>query len=695
MDFQDEYALQGHLAGKKHLKGLRLHQIIKRSIVVSPLPKFISTNRLLDFFAKYGPIKCHHFGPNNLIVEFCEGSSAEILLNKPVWINNVRLNIKKRIIHNNLKKPKVAKDKSPIETEGVISYDNIKHIFEDETTFDNQLANFLNEVQLTDDVIEARYESVCTQLDKIFRPIFPKCKTYRFGSTQVGLGFKECDLDIYMDIGEPISEARTNSWTMQKIFREVKKVMYRMNCAFSNIISLPKARTPIIKFCYIRTNVSCDISFKNSLAMYKNYLIKYYISLDSRIRPLMMLIKYWARHFKISGSSKISNYALVLLIIFYLQQPFVNIIPPLMELQKTCQPQLVNGWQVNFDKNTVLPPITNQSSIPELLHGFFFFYSTFKFKSQVMCPIDGKVHTEAEFKRTETLPPCMDTYKMCVREDENLRINLNKPMCIQDPIELNCNVINITYKFSLLNTFVKYCAIGAEICVTSNKNNYKDLMKTLFTTVLKTKSAEGTFKLTIIASQSNQYSNESNSMETCTDIPNQTKLAKSDWYSTVFHIIKEIFEKVFKVQIVFSTEMETKHQKMEELLDVHAEEQQTIVFHCTGSHCVWRNRKVSNIVLDPSLSCLEKEAFVSEQMLENCDKKKMINTVYLDFLCTFEKKHPLQVDLTVNNFNCDDHVFQEFMYFAKRKLVEIIKRTLLYIQQFEKCYYYLYEIQTH
>ncbi|XP_076756268.1 speckle targeted PIP5K1A-regulated poly(A) polymerase [Xylocopa sonorina] len=695
MDFQDEYALQGHLAGKKHLNRLRLHEIIEKSIVVTPLPKFISTNRLLDFLAKYGAIKWHQFGPNSLIAEFCDRTSAEILLTKPVWINNVRLNIKKRILHTNLKKPKVTKYKCPIEIEGVISYDNIKHIFEDETTFDNQLANFLNEVQLTDDVIEARYESVCTQLDKIFRPIFPKCKTYRFGSTQTGLGFKECDLDIYMDIGEPISEitTETDSWTMRKIFRKVKKVMYRMNCAFSNIIPLPKARTPIIKFCYIRTNVSCDISFKNSLAMYKNHLIKYYICLDSRLKPLMMLIKYWARHFKISGSSKISNYALVLLVIFYLQQPFINIIPPLMDLQKTCQPQIVNGWQVNFDNNTVLPPITNQSSIPQLLHGFFSFYSTFRFKSQVICPIDGKVHTEAEFKEIETLPQCMDRYKMCVREDENLRININKPLCIQDPIELNHNVINVTYKFSLLDTFVKYCAIGAEICVTSSKNNYNDLLKTLFTTVLKTKSAEGKFKITIIANPCNQYSNTSNSMET--DTTNKTKLAKSDWHSTVFNIIKDIFEKVFKVQVVFSTETGSKHQKMEESSDVHAEEQQTIVFHCTGSHCVWRNRKISNIVLDPSLSCLEKEALMSEQMLENCDKNKIINRVHLDFLCTLEKKHPLQVDLTVNNFNCDDHVFQEFMYFAKRKIVEIIKRTLMYIQQFEKCYYYLYEIQAH
>lgn len=294
-----------------------------------------------------------------------------------------------------------------MENRGSISYDNIKYIFDEGTTFDNQLIMFLNAIQLNDIEIETKYESVCTQLDEIFKVIFPKCKTYRFGSSQTGLGFKECDLDIYMDIGmniiyiytiylilfyfiiilyiifiqgEPINESKntsTDSWTMNKIFKSVKKIMYRMNDVFSNIIGIPKAKTPIIKFYYNRTNVSCDISFKNILGIYKSYLIKYCLSLDNRLKPLMMIIKYWARHFKISNGQKISNYALVLLIIFYLQQPSVNIIPPLMVLQNTCQPQIINGWQANFDENTVLPPITNKNSVPQLLHGFFFLLCNF------------------------------------------------------------------------------------------------------------------------------------------------------------------------------------------------------------------------------------------------------------------------------------------------------------------------------
>nr|XP_012138483.1 PREDICTED: speckle targeted PIP5K1A-regulated poly(A) polymerase-like isoform X2 [Megachile rotundata] len=633
---------------------------------------------------QYGTIKWYRFGANYLIIEFGDRRSAEVLLNKPVWIYNVKLKIRKRTVFEG--KSKSIKQNNPMNNTDVISYDNIKHIFEGEATFDEQLTLFLNAIQLTDFEIETRYESVCTHLDKIFKVVFPKCKTYKFGSTQTRLGFKECDLDIYMDIGEPIYETESappNSWTMQKIFKEVKKIMYGMNCTFSDIIAIPKAKTPIIKFCYIRTNVSCDISFKNSLGIYKSHLIKYYISLDDRLKPLMMLIKYWGKHFKIAGSGKISNYALVLLIIFYLQQPTVNIVPSLMELQKTCQPQIINGWQVNFNENTVLPKVTNKNSITQLLQGFFLFYSSINFKSNVICPIDGMIHTESEFKDVENLPSCMNGYKAYVNENENLKFNANKPMCIQDPIELSHNV-TMGIHFAALNQFVKYCAIGAEICATTSKNDYKDLLKTLLTTILLKNSPENKFSISISTKQF-QCINKSKSVDNCKDNESK-KLTQSNWYSTVCSVIKDILEKVFKVQVeVFTDDLEAKHQKVDISSDVHTEKHQTVKLRCVGSHCVWYNRKINNsIVLNPSLSCLQKEALISEQTIENYNKGKPVNKIHLDFICIIEKKDSQKVSITIINNNCSERLFRDFKRFTLCKLPEVTTRTLMYIRQFNK-----------
>ncbi|CAK9826578.1 Speckle targeted PIP5K1A-regulated poly(A) polymerase [Anthophora retusa] len=683
MYFQDEHSLQSHLAGKKHLKKLNQRQVLERSIVVSPIPKCIFPRGLINIFQQYGAIKRYQFNPQYLEIEFHDRNSADYLLKKPIWVKNVKLNIEKGS-HNNLRKQKSAGQCKEMESLGLINFSNIEHIFNEDTTFDDQLQMFLNAVQLTNAEIETRYESVCTELDRIFRVVFPKCKTYKFGSIQTGLGFKECDLDIYMDVDDPTYETKSTSTdfkTTAKIFKKVKEVLYKMNCVFSKIVLIPKAKTPIIKFWYLPTEVSCDLSFKNGLGISKSYFIKYCISLDSRIRPLIMLIKYWARHFKISGTGKICNYALVLLTIFYLQQPSVNIIPPLTALRNSCEPRVINGWQVNFNENTVLPPVTNQSSVAQLLHGFFIFYATFEFKSHVICPIDGMIHTDLEFKEVQNLPSSMDTYKAYMNEDESLSLNVNKPMCVQDPIELNHNVTSST-QYDTLNTFVKYCALGIEICTLSSKNEYKTLMKTLLSTVIKKRD---TFNITICGNQY-QSNNGSDSMETCTDAAGKSKFPSNDWYFTVFNIVKDIFEQIVKVQTeILTANVGEKQQKFEILSDVHMKKYQKIIFHCTGSHCVWRNRKVSNIILDPSLSCLRKEAFISEQTIE-CHDKTDTERIHLDFLCTFKKKDPNKVILILNNHNSDEHIFKEFKRFAEYKLAGIIKQTLLYMQQFNKCY---------
>lgn len=125
----------------------------------------------------------------------------------------------------------------------------------------------------------------------------------------------------------------------------------------------------------------------------------------------MMLIKYWARDCEIStetSSGRITNYALVLLFIFYLEQPNVNLVPPIMQLKESCKPEIIDGWQVNFNKRIQHPSAENKKTIPELLHGFFEFYANFDFKETVICPIDGCTHPKESFDNVDSLPNCMD-----------------------------------------------------------------------------------------------------------------------------------------------------------------------------------------------------------------------------------------------------------------------------------------------
>jgi len=57
-------------------------------------------------------------------------------------------------------------------------------------------------ILLTEFEIKTKYDVICRHLEEIFKPIFPQCRLYRFGSTMAGLGFKNSDLDMYMHIDD-------------------------------------------------------------------------------------------------------------------------------------------------------------------------------------------------------------------------------------------------------------------------------------------------------------------------------------------------------------------------------------------------------------------------------------------------------------------------------------------------------------
>lgn len=74
----DDYAYQGHITGKRHLKNknrIKESQLsADRSIFVAKIPsRFLKDevkNELLQFFEKYGEFEYHKFGLQSLIVEF-------------------------------------------------------------------------------------------------------------------------------------------------------------------------------------------------------------------------------------------------------------------------------------------------------------------------------------------------------------------------------------------------------------------------------------------------------------------------------------------------------------------------------------------------------------------------------------------------------------------------------------------------
>lgn len=86
-----------------------------------------------------------------------------------------------------------------------------------------------------------------------------------------------------------------------------------------------------ISYKYKTSIMSTTISFR--IAIYMSELLNFYGEIDCRVRPLVMVVRKWAKNQEITSYSPgpwITNFSLSLLVLFYLQQK--NILPSLSTL---------------------------------------------------------------------------------------------------------------------------------------------------------------------------------------------------------------------------------------------------------------------------------------------------------------------------------------------------------------------------
>ena len=61
------------------------------------------------------------------------------------------------------------------------------------------------------------------------------------------------------------------------------------------VVCVPHAKVPIVKIWDPELNIACDMNVNNTLALENTRMIKTYVEIDDRVRPLAMIIKYWTR----------------------------------------------------------------------------------------------------------------------------------------------------------------------------------------------------------------------------------------------------------------------------------------------------------------------------------------------------------------------------------------------------------------
>lgn len=61
------------------------------------------------------------------------------------------------------------------------------------------------------------------------------------------------------------------------------------------VICISSAKVPIVKIWDPELELNCDMNVNNTLALENTRMIKTYVEIDERVRPLAMIIKYWTR----------------------------------------------------------------------------------------------------------------------------------------------------------------------------------------------------------------------------------------------------------------------------------------------------------------------------------------------------------------------------------------------------------------
>eukprot|EP00123_Amoebidium_parasiticum_P016765 comp23575_c0_seq2/m.39937 comp23575_c0_seq2/g.39937 ORF comp23575_c0_seq2/g.39937 comp23575_c0_seq2/m.39937 type:complete len:899 (-) comp23575_c0_seq2:162-2858(-) len=162
---------------------------------------------------------------------------------------------------------------------------------------------------------------------------------------------------------------------------------------FSKVETIPTARVPIAKVRHASSNIECDICVNNTLAIHNTRLLKTYSLLDERFVQLAFVIKHWAKKRGIGDPSNctLSSYALVNMLIFYLQQCSPPVLCNLQNpgLCRTPGSQQAPGVTFCVDVEAAKKQMSfskpNRKSVAALLFGFFnFFAYDFDFKGRVV-----------------------------------------------------------------------------------------------------------------------------------------------------------------------------------------------------------------------------------------------------------------------------------------------------------------------
>ncbi|XP_066194988.1 poly(A) RNA polymerase GLD2 [Sylvia atricapilla] len=242
-----------------------------------------------------------------------------------------------------------------------------------------------------------RKEICRAELQKEFQLIFPGSRLFLVGSSLNGFGGRSSDGDLCLVVKEEPVNQKTEA---RRILSLVQNLF---STKLSNYIEQPqliRAKVPIVRFRDKVSNVDFDLNVNNMIGIRNTFLLRTYAFIENRVRPLVLVIKNWARFHEINDASRgtLSSYSLALMVVHYLQTLPEPILPSLQKNYPECFDPTMQLNLVHLAPCTIPPYISkNGSSLGDLLIGFFKYYATeFDWSHQIISVREAKAIARAD-----------------------------------------------------------------------------------------------------------------------------------------------------------------------------------------------------------------------------------------------------------------------------------------------------------
>ncbi|KAK9433579.1 hypothetical protein V1505DRAFT_303949 [Lipomyces doorenjongii] len=262
---------------------------------------------------------------------------------------------------------------------------------------------------LPSDESACRRRNFIAKLERLLNEEWPghDIRVHPFGSTENLLCSNDSDVDVCI----------STPWT--RLENTCMLARFWANHKMERVICVPGAKVPIVKIWDPEYDVACDMNVNNTLALENTKMIKTYVQIDCRVRPLAMIIKHWTKQRELNdaaGGGTLSSYSWICLIINFLQLRTPPILPVLHQIGSGSRPEkVVNGVDISFCDDIERFAgygEANTESIGQLLFEFFKWYAyDFDYDRHVVSVRHGRLLSKSE-KGWDTL----QNNRFCIEE---------------------------------------------------------------------------------------------------------------------------------------------------------------------------------------------------------------------------------------------------------------------------------------